>query len=342
MVHHFGWTPIDLVGAAFSLPLVSLGLAGLIVVGMRVLARARHATRGSAASSVAARYVPERRTLGIAAIAVIVLFAGQDVILGYVIELSDAIAWWRYATPVWSACVAIVVVWGVVLVHGTTPPESPTLSGTRRTCLGFGPRIGLIGAAAALVALVATTVAAGITSSPDGQGQWVWLVIPVPNEAQIDPVRVVFYGWAYGVPVLVAAAALVASTWVALRGNAMRPYLRPDTVTQEGVARRSGARGIVRLATAGLLLALAGAWRLIGDAGSAGSLTILGVNEGRPYEAAWQYAEFALDARWGAPVLEIVAFVLLLLVGTGLLGARRAPLVPLPVVPEAVGAEAVR
>ncbi|MBD3943261.1 hypothetical protein IF188_16330 [Microbacterium sp. NEAU-LLC] len=342
MVHHFGWTPLDLVGAAFSLPLVSLGIAALIVAGAKTFSRGRGGSPVEATGIAAARYASEQRVAGVVAVAVLVLFAAQDLTLGYVVNLSGTITWWRFAMPlVWTG-LGIVVVWAVVLVHGTTRPESPVLSGTRRTWLGFGPRAGLVGAGMALAALVVTTFTAGSASTPDGEGHYVWLVIPVPNEAQIDPIRIVFYGWAYGVPVLLGAAALVLATWAALRGNAVRPYLRPDTVSAEGAARRTLASSIVRLATAGTLLALAGAWRLIGDAGSVGSLTILGVNDDQPYEVAWRHAEFALAARWGAPVLEIAAFVLLLLVALRLLRARRVTPGGDGAVPAPVAAEVVR
>ena len=76
-----------------------------------------------------------------------------------------------------------------------------------------------------------------------------------------DPSR--FYGWAYGVPVLVCPTVLTTVTWAALHPNAARPYIRPETVTAERDARREVAVGTVRIATAGMLLALAGASRLM-------------------------------------------------------------------------------
>lgn len=343
MVQHRSWTPIDLVGAAFSLPLVSLCIAAAIVAATSLVATGRVARRVELTGSLAERYVPEQRTIGFAAIATILLFAAQDLVLGYVVDLSGAVAWWRYAMPLVWTCLGIVVVWAVIVMHGTTPPEEPVLTGARRTWLGFGPRIGLLGATAALVALVATTVAAGAASSPDGEGRYVWLVVPVANEAQVDPIRVVFFGWAYGLPVLVAAAALAAATWVALRANAARAYLRPGAVAAETDARRGIAVAVVRLATAGVLLALAGAWRLIADAGSVSSLTILGVNEGSPYEVAWRHAEFAAAAGWVAPAVEVVAFALLLLVSVrSLLVRPAAPADPAPLAPEVAPAGAVR
>ena len=159
------------------------------------------------------------------------------------LSMSDVVSWWRYATPVFSAFLGISVVLGLIVTRGTTPPEAPVLPAARRTWLSFSPRRGIIGASIALLVLVATTIAAGLASSPDGQGRYIWLAIPVPNEVAIDPIRPWFYGWAYGVPVLICVAVLTAVTWAVLHTNAARPYIRPETVTAErDAASRGGGR----------------------------------------------------------------------------------------------------
>ena len=330
----FSFGPLELVAAAFSLPLFSLVIAVLVAGGILVVAsRPRREDRGAGqfsepiARSVRTRYLPEHRALGIAGVAVIGLFAVESVVRGYLLNLFDLnlfdqVSWWRYATPVFSALLGISVVLGLIVTRGTTPPESPVVPAARRTWMSFSPLLGIIGASVTLLVLVATTIAAGLASSPDGQGRYVWLVVPVPNEAVIDPIRVGFYGWAYGVPVLICLAVLATVTWAALHTNAARPYIRPETVTAERDARREVAIGTVRIATAGMLLALAGASRLIASAGSVSSLTINGQNGGDPYEVAWRYAEFTAAGGWLAPALEITAFVLLLLVASRL---RRTP-----------------
>jgi hypothetical protein len=108
-----------------------------------------------------------------------------------------------------------------------------------------------------------------------------------------------------------------------LRSNAVRPFLRPETVGAEQGARVEIASGVVRIASAGTLLALAGAWRFIARAGSISQLTTVDA-EGRSgsYETTWRYAEFAVAAGWLAPALEITAFVLLLLVASRLRRVR--------------------
>lgn len=267
----------------------------------------------SVSSSIRARYFPEQRTLGIVAIATIVLFATDVILRGYVHDFSAAIAWWRFATPMFGALVGIMVLLGLILTRGTTHSEIPVVPTARRTWTTFGPRLGIIAASVTMIALVATTLAAGFASSTDGEGRYAWLVIPIPNEPEVDPIRVPFYGWAYGVPVLVCLVALAAVTWAVLHSNAARPYIRPETVAAEQDARRVVAGGAVRIATAAMLLALGGAWRLIARGGSVSSLEIMGVNDGDPFDASWRYAELAVAAGWAAPVLEILGFVLLVL-----------------------------
>lgn len=316
--------PAELAAAALSSPLVSLILAMVICGGILIVARERgdRQLTNPVARPIAARYAPEHRTLGLAAIAVIALFAAENVIRGYLLDHHDQVSWWRYATPVFGAALGIAVTLSLIVLRGTTPPEVPVLAGTRRTWTSFSSRTGIACASIVFLALVATTLAAGAASSADGEGRYIWLEIPVPNEARIDPIRPWFYGWAYGIPVLICLTALIAVTWGTLHRNAARPYRRPDTIAAEGAARREVALGTVRIATAGMLLALAGAWRFIAGAGSSSSLVVEGQNEGNPYDVVWRYAELATAAGWCAPAIEIIAFVLLLLVASGL---RREP-----------------
>jgi hypothetical protein len=319
----------ELVAAAFTLPLFSLVVASVIVAGALLAGRMRgeHGRAGrdaeTVAHSVTSRYLPERRALGVGAIAVIVVFAIENVVRGYMLNLTDVVEWWQYATPVFAAFLCLTVVLGLIAFRGTTPPERPVVPTARRTWMSFGPRVGIVGIGVALIALLATTIAAGMASSADERGRFIYLEIPVANEPMIDPLRPWFYGWAYGVPVVVCLAALTAVIWATLRSNAVRPFLRPETVGAERGARVEVAAGTVRIATAGMLLALGGAWRFIARSGSIAQLIETDA-EGRSgsYETIWRYAEFAVAAGWLAPALEITAFVLLLLVASRLRRVR--------------------
>jgi hypothetical protein len=326
--------PGQVPAALLSMPWVSLILAAIIGVGIAVTPRRRERRQSrvrldaTAARGVVARYSPEHRTLGIAAVAVILLFLAENLISGYALNLNGVVSWWRYATPVFTASVGVAVLLVLIATRGSTPPQRPVVS-ARRTWLTFSSRVGSVGAALALLALTATTVLAGLASSNIEGGPYVYLEIEVPNET-IDPIRPWFYGWAYGFPVLICTAVLVAATVAALRANAARPFLRPETVVAEQRERRDIATGITRIATSGALLALAGAWRFIADAGSVAGLTVEGAGRSDSYTASWRYGEVAAVGGWLAPLLEIAAFVLLLLVAAQLsrLGYGAEPRTP--------------
>lgn len=313
-----GFAPIDWLAAAFSTPLTSLVLAMIAVGGyVAFTGSGRHAPmvlHGAAERSVNKRYAHERRALAISALAVVAVFAAEDIVRGSALHADGAVSWWRFATPVVSSALAVGVLAAVITRRGSGPAEAAVMTGARRTWTTFGPRVGLILCGVVSVFLIATTIGAGLTSSADDRGQHIWLEIPIPNEAAIDPIRLGYYGWAFGAPVLIAVAALLVTTVIALRRNAARPFIRPETVAAERGLRADVASGAVALSTAGMLLAMGGAWRLIARAGSPAQLWIDGQNGGEPYDATWRYAELASVAGWAAPILELIAFGLLFVV----------------------------
>ncbi|WEK61529.1 MAG: hypothetical protein P0Y60_01840 [Candidatus Microbacterium colombiense] len=310
----------DIAGAAFSLPLFSLFIAVIVAGGIAIVASRPRDVADAAGSSPRSTGLPAgsgyravRIALTTAAIVVIVVFGVENVLRGYVLDLYGITAWWRFATPVFAAGLALAVI-AAVAARSAARPVVPVVTGERRTWRTFVPRATLIGGAVALAAVLVTTIAAGLVAYVGSNGESAWLEIPINNAPEIDPVRLNFYGWTFGIPVLICAALLVAATGALLHLTAARPYIRPETVVVERQERRAAARDAVRIATAGLLLALAGAWRLIASAGGVSGLTIDGQNDGAMFEVMWRHSELALAAGRCAPVLEVVAFVLLLLV----------------------------
>lgn len=308
--------------ALLSMPWVSLILAALIAIGISVSPhwRARTANRARLATTtsdrVSARYSPEHRALGVVALTMIAVVITESLVSGYAVNLNGVVSWWRYALPVFIAGVGVAVLIALIATRGTSSPERPVVF-ARRTWLTFTSPFASACAAASILALTATTFLAGLASSNIDGGPYVFLEIDVPNET-IDPIRPWFYGWAYGVPVLVCTAALVAVVVAAMHASAARPFLRAETVLAEQHERRDIATGITRVATSGALLALAGAWRFIAEAGSGTTLTIQGDDGNASYEAFWRYGEVAAVGGWLAPAVEIAAFVLLLLVSAQL------------------------
>ena len=312
--------PDELVAAAFSLPLFSLFVSIVIIAGWLIVVGVRRRRTGQGATGAKpltpSRLLTERRVLSAGALAVIVAYAIENVVRGYLLNLADIVEWWQYATPLFAACVCLTVMLGFLSLGGGSPSGQPVVSLARRTWTSFNSLSGLLSVGAASFALIATTVAAGMASSPDNRGRYILLAIPVPN-VPIDALRPWFYGWAYGIPVLLCLAALMVITWATLRRNSLRPFLGPETVVAEKRVRVEVATGVVRIATASMLLALGGAFRFIDSAGSIMGLQV-GGDGGRndSYELSWRYAEFAVAAGWLAPILEITAFLLLILVAT--------------------------
>ncbi|MFB8893500.1 hypothetical protein [Microbacterium plantarum] len=316
--------PLELTGAIATWPPVSfvLGLvaaATVVAIRANTSGRAEHAPRliGGRRSAVRRRYAGEHIALAGAGFAVSLVFVLEFIFRGYIWDGSGA-SWWRVAAPLVVALVGVVAALVLVRTRGSGAPERPVSPPVRRSWVSFSSPMTLAALTVAALALAGTTVAAGLASSPDDAGDWLWLVIPIPNAGDVDPVRVVFYGWVYGVPALVGLVLLVVAAWRALDRNAARSFLRPETVAIERAARRRTAGGIVWLTTGACLLALAAAWRLVGNAGSTTMLMIDGPGTSTSYDVAWRYAELASLARAAAPIVEIVALCLLLVVGGSL------------------------
>lgn len=318
------WAPGDIVGAMFSIPITSFVIALFLALVLEawvsrsaVGSRSREAA-AAATRSMRVRYRPAHVILIGSAVAVIALSLGTFIIQGYFVRVPDDLVWMRFAAPIIGAIAGLGVVLVQIVRRGTTEPEAPTLIASRRTWSTFSAWRDLIVVTIALVLLVVTTLVAGAASSLSQSGLSDTLEIPVSNLDAVDPVRIRFFGWTYGMPVLVSAAVLIAIVAAVLQYNAVRTFIRPETVAAERSSRRHIARAAVRIVIGALLLSLASAWRLIARAGGISSLEIQGENDGSPYEVAWRFAEFATVAGWCAPILEVAAFTLLLLVAVRL------------------------
>ncbi|MCI1018790.1 hypothetical protein HWD99_09155 [Microbacterium sp. C5A9] len=320
--------PAEILLALLSQPLFSLAVAALVAIVWRLASR-RSAAGGSDLPTTAldetvrARYRPEMIAVRVGAIAVVVSLVLENLTATLTPPDSDAVSWWRYATPLLAGAVSLLALVCLVALRGSSAPRRPVPLAGRRTWATFGTRADLTGAGLAALALTLTAIAAGLASSPDPRGRYVWLEVPIQN-ASVDPLRPWFFGWAYGVPVLISLAALLVVGVATLHCSAARPFIAPETLRVERNQRSTVASGILRIATGATMLSLAAAWRFIAESGTTTALSIEGDGT---YEVAWRYAEFATAAGWGAPAIEVCAF-LLLFFATGIRTTRRrsAPL----------------
>lgn len=329
--------------ALLSHPVFNMVVAA-VIAGVVLLVRAprrdRDDARAARIDAVVARYRPEHLVLAIGAMVVLVALAVENVLRGYVLDLVDVVEWWQYATPVFTALLVVLAALGLIMFRRRAP-EAPVRSSVRRTWTTFGSRSARILAAVVAALLTATTIGAGLASSADDRGRYIYLAVPVPNTS-IHSLQFWFYGWSFGVPVLVCTGLLVTAVWAVLRSNAARPFLRPETTSEESAARGAVATGTALLAAAGMLVALAAAWRFI--AGSGGP-SQLGVGDDPTlYDATWRFAEFAVIAGWLAPIAEIAGFMLLFVVAAGAsrLVRRSGSAVPAAVAPDHSGDAVVR
>ncbi|WP_141651248.1 hypothetical protein [Microbacterium sp. 3J1] len=343
-MHLTTWNLPDVVMALVSLPITSLVIA--IFVSLVVEAWASHRRDAESAAlrqtdqlEIRSRHRSEVVLLAVVAVAVIVAPLADVLLRSYVLDMSASTAPLRVAMPLLAACLGIAFVATWIGTRGTAPSSVPVIPAARRTWSSFSRPRDLVILGTLLVVLVVTTVLAGLVSSTDRDGRHVILQIPVPNLPDVDPLRVQFYGWTYGIPALLGAAALVVAVVVLLRLNAARPFIRPETVHAERTVRRHLASDATTIPIAALALALAAGFRLVADANAITGIVITGVNEGAPYDATWKYAELAAVVGWGAPLLEVVGFTLLVLVAMRV--PRRLP-TPLLATGSAAPAEELR
>ncbi|GAA3658913.1 hypothetical protein [Microbacterium marinilacus] len=298
-------TLVDWLSLIPATPVVSLVVA--LAVGNAVLLFRRE--RRVAPALTADR--PAHADAAFGAAAVIVLHLGTDIVGGRLLEVdAQTVSWWRCAMPLLAGTAVLVVM--RLLLPGRRPGAPPVMPTTRRTWLTFGRRAERLAAAAAVATLVAVTVASGLQSTPDADGRYVHVEIPIPNE-DIDPLRPWFYGWAYGVPVLICLAVLLVAGIAVLRGNAARPYRDPETVAAERRSRESIARAATAVVGGAAMLTLGGALRFVSHART----TSLEIDGQGIYEASWRYAELAAIGGWLAPVAEVLGFLALFAVMVG-------------------------
>ncbi|MBE1515209.1 hypothetical protein [Nesterenkonia halotolerans] len=216
--------------------------------------------------------------------------------------------WWAYADLLLGACAALIFLTLLMLLFRRTSaaPVAPAHPRTWRSFLNAGQLWLLIVPTILLLALVAF---AGSVSSPDEDGIYRILVLDVGEDADGvgGGMLISFFGWAYGLPVAGVALALVLLTLVVLHVNAVRPFLRPETVAAEEASRSALATLFVLFGAGAVLVTLARATRVVS---TAGDVTL--VRDGYQWETS--VSAISPWLFWSALALQLLGYVLLLMV----------------------------
>jgi H+/gluconate symporter-like permease len=160
-------SPLEFALLLIAIPPFSLVIGAVIASVVVLVRRRRTAVRGTPDSGLD----PGRATLvfGIGALAVIGAVVVEYGVDGYLLNLVDVVAWWRYATPLVAVAVVLAVAWSS-LTSGPPTRQRSLAPMARRTWHTFCRRSALIGAVGAVAALLLTIVGAGLSSSSDRDG----------------------------------------------------------------------------------------------------------------------------------------------------------------------------
>lgn len=181
--------------------------------------------------------------------------------------------------PVLAALVALAVL-ALLLSRLRSPKRNQAAvisAGLRpRGIFSFGPRWALAIPALTALVLVSWLVVTGLFSSRDGYGRYAILTVqrhvstPDPSVGRVPPLAPVlqtesFPGWYYGIPVMVAALALLVLSLLLLRALARSPRsAERELLGVDDLARTLKAKLVAGLSGAGLLATLASVASLSG------------------------------------------------------------------------------
>lgn len=235
-------------------PFVAIATTAGVFTAIMLLTRPRPEATGHADSSAARTLVATARWFGVASgAATFAAFAFSTAAAFVSIWQPREYQWSRYPLPLAFGIVTLVVLI-VVLNHRVTAPEAPVHPIQRRDWWTFSARPDLVVVLTVAVMSLLTCTIAGVSSD--------WMTISMPSGGGYSD----FFGWAYGLPVLIGTLLMASLTVMALRANAHPPYTRPDTAGVEADARRIMATSITRAATAAILIPLGGALIFVGSA----------------------------------------------------------------------------
>jgi hypothetical protein len=169
-------------------------------------------------------------------------------------------ATWRYAIPLAAATLAVAVYAGLG-TRTTSAKTSREVDLAPRSVWSFGSSWWFAGLFTLAGLLLSTVILAGLASSTDDEGRHTLIVLDIGNAQAAT----VFFGWAFGVPVLIGLAALLALVFGALWVVA-RPAVPADPRVRdlEVAVRRNQARTVLAIASGATAFTLGAALLFIG------------------------------------------------------------------------------
>jgi hypothetical protein len=223
---------------------------------------------------------------------------------------------WRYAIPIIAATIAVAA---SVLLSGrrTSPEPLGEVDLTPRSLWSYGSRSWFAGWWALNVLVAGTVLLAGWTSSPDQHGRYTMIEIHVGgNTFGAD-----LFGWAFGIPVLIALGALVLIAHLALWLIA-RPAVPANPIQRdrEGADRRNRTRTVLAIASGGTAFTLGLSWQFIGRSALLGASLHFDGFDGHAIYVGTSFAALSLPLTILGFLLEGIGLALVLL---GLFQPRR-------------------
>lgn len=167
---------------------------------------------------------------------------------------------WRFGVPLAAATLAVGVFAGLGS-RAKAAEGAREVDLSPRSVWTFGSSWWFAGVFTLAGMLVATVILAGLASSTDDQGRHTLIVLDV-GAIQAGTV---FFGWAFGIPMLIALAALLVLVFIALWLVA-RPAVPADPISRdlEVAARRNRVRTVLAIASGAMAFTLGAALVFLG------------------------------------------------------------------------------
>lgn len=153
----------------------------------------------------------------------------------------------QFVIPLSAGLLALAV----LSVRGRRVPAASSAGIARRTAFTFLPRGWMVALAAAALAVIALSLAAGLASAPDQAGHYTLFKFRAGTFGAGSTI----YGWFYSVPALLLLLVLMGTVWAVLAFIARPPM--SDAIGLDAGERRTRSRNIAAVVTGAMAFELA-------------------------------------------------------------------------------------